>query len=324
MTARLEHPLAPAYVVSGEEPLQSMEAGDAIRAAARAQGYTERHVIEAAGGFDWRELQTMPANLSLFAQRMLLDVRLPSAQPGAQGARALAGYAEQPPMETLLLLSTGKLDRAAMNSAWFKALDRIGVVVQVWPLSAPEMIRWVEARMRARDLHPEPEAVRLLAARAEGNLLAAAQEVEKLSLLCDGSVSAADVMATAADSARFSVFDLSEAALAGDMSRVVSVMNTLRAEGEAPALVLWALTDQIRQLTVMSHQREQGRPLEAVTQGVWHKRKPAVKRALTRVPHRGWNALLRRCAEVDAVIKGLKPGREWDELLQLALGVCRT
>jgi DNA polymerase-3 subunit delta len=323
LAAQLEMGLAPVYLIAGDEPLQILEAGDAIRALARAQGYEERRVLEVAPGFDWSELEGETATLSLFGARQLIDLRMPTARPGAAGGKALAAFAQHPPDDTVLLVTTAKPDRSASSSHWFKALDGAGVVVHVWPLSLAETQRWIEARMRARGLVPDREAVRLLAAQAEGNLPAAHQEIEKLALLQGGGrVDAATLLSVSADSARYTVFDLSDASVAGEAPRAVRILNVLREEGVAPALVLWTLAEQLRTLVDMSSEIGRGRSLEAVMRPVWQKRRPIVKQALARFPGPVWCRLLRRCAALDRLIKGVEDGSPWEELLQLIADIC--
>ncbi len=323
LAVQLEKGLAPVYLIAGDEPAQLLEAGDAIRAQARARGYEERRVLEVAPGFDWSELAGATATLSLFGTRQLIDLRMPTARPGTAGAKALAAFAARPPQDTVLLVTAAKLDRSASTSQWFKALDRAGVVVQVWPLTLAETQRWIEARMRARGLVPDREAVQWLAAQAEGNLPAALQEIEKLSLLLgEGRVDAATLASMGADSARYTVFDLSDASLAGQAPRAVRILHVLREEGVAPALVLWTLAEQLRALVDMSSEIARGGSVEQVTRIMWQKRRPAFKQALARVPGPVWCRLLRRCAALDRLIKGLGDGSPWDELLQLTVDIC--
>lgn len=323
LAAQLEKGLSPVYLVAGDEPAQVLEAGDAVRARARAQGYEERRVLEVGPGFDWSELEGATATLSLFGTCQLIDLRMPTARPGTAGAKALAAFAARPPQDTVLLVTTAKLDRSASNSRWFKALEGAGVVVQVWPLTLAETQRWIETRMRARGLVPDREAVRLLAAQAEGNLPAALQEIEKLALLQgEGRVDAATLLSASADSARYTIFDLSDASLAGDAPRAGRILRVLREEGVAPALVLWTLAEQLRALVDMSSEIARGSSMEQVTRSVWQKRRAAVSQALARFPTPVWCQLLRRCATLDRLIKGFGDGSPWDELLQLAVDIC--
>ena len=323
LKAHLRGPLAPVYMVAGEEPLQIREATDSIRVHARDQGFTERQVMEVGPGFDWGQFATACDSLSLFAERRVIDLRMPSAKPGTAGAKALLDYAKQPPEDTLLLITTAKLDRSSANSGWFRAVERNGVVVQVWPLSMAETMSWISTRLRQGGFAPDQDAIRLLAARFEGNLLAASNEIEKLGLLHGaGSLDTQTMLSNVVDGARFNVFDLVDAALAGDTKRAVKVMNTLRAEAVAPPLVLWSLADQLRVLLTVSRSLQQGTTFDMATKNLLQKRRPLVKRALSRLSRKTLATLLRHCARIDRVIKGIEPGREWEELLQLTLKMC--
>lgn len=320
LTGLLDKALAPIYLLSGDEPLQLGEAADAVRAAARAQGYGERQVLHAETGFDWQTLLAEAGNLSLFAERRLLDLRLPTGKPGDAGAKALTAYAARPPEDTLLLITCAKLDSAQQRSKWFTALERAGVVVQVWPVEAERLPAWIARRMQAQGRSPSPAAASLLADHVEGNLLAAAQEIDKLCLLCPpGAVEFDAVAGAVADSARFDVFALADAALSGDVVRTTRVLYGLRAEGIEPVLILWALSRELRTLASLAFAREQGESLEAALGRlrVWAKRKPLITQALKRHSAVRWRALLARAARIDRVIKGREPGNIWDELLQL-------
>ncbi|MFN2348709.1 MAG: DNA polymerase III subunit delta [Thioalkalivibrio sp.] len=322
LARHLEQGLAAVYLFSGDEPLQLMEAADAVRAAARARGFTEREVFTADKGFDWGALSAASDSLSLFAEQRILELRLPTGKPGTQGAKVLGAYAQRPADDTLLMVHAGKLDKGASNSKWVKALDQAGVMVQVWPLSLSETAGWIARRLRARGIKPDEQAVRLLADRVEGNLLAAAQEVDKLVLLRgDGPLDVEGVLESVTDAARYTIYDLADAALAGDSTRAVHVLNGLRGEGVEAMLILWALSREVRSLTDIAEKLDAGMPAAQAMKGVWAKRAPLVKKALSRHRAPAWRALLALCARTDQVIKGQAPGRAWDELLQLTIGM---
>lgn len=322
LDATLKRALAPVYFIHGDEPLLVGECADAVRAAARAQGYSDRQVFALEAGFDWDSLLAASDSLSLFAERRLLELRMPAGKPGDKGARALRAYAERPPEDTLLLITSGKLEPAARRSKWVQALERAGVAVSVWPVQAPQLPAWIGRRMRAAGMQPTPEALQLLADRVEGNLLACAQEIEKLLLLRGpGPVDADTVAALVSDSARYDIFALVDAALLGQAGRSQRMLAGLRAEGVEPVLVLWALAREIRSLTLMSASLSRGEALARVlaAQHVWDKRKPAVGGALQRLSHAECRRMLLYCARLDRVIKGRSAGSAWDELLQLTL-----
>jgi DNA polymerase-3 subunit delta len=322
LEARLRKQLDPVYFVSGDEPLRVLEAADAVRSAAQSQGYSEREVMTVQAGFDWEALTSSAASLSLFAERRIVDLRLPTGKPGDAGARALRAWAERPPEDTLLLVTSGKLEPAARKSKWLQALDAAGVVIQVWPLKLHEFHAWVQVRMRRQGLEPTREAVAMLAERVEGNLLACVQEIDKLYLLRGaGPVAAEDVLALVADNARYDVYGLVDSALAGQAARSVHMLHGLEAEGAAAPVVLWALAREIRQLAAMAALVAGGRSVRNVLDQyrVWDNRKPLLEAALKRLPVAACNRLLRQCAFTDRVCKGQAAGNAWSELLQLTL-----
>ena len=317
LPGQLQGALAPVYLIAGDEPLQREEAADAVRAAARAAGHTEREVHVAERGFNWNRLRSAAASLSLFAAKRLLEVRLPDGKPGDDGAEALMTYAGAPAPDTVLLVVSGKLERG--GGRWAEALERAGVMVQIWPLEARQLPAWLERRLRSRGLQPTPEAVALIAARVEGNLPAAAQEVEKLLLLRGpGAVDGDGVREAVADSARFDAFKLVDAALMGDRGRTARILDGLAEEGAEPVAVLGALTYTLRELATLAWQIEAGTPAQQVLGKVWEKRRPLLQQALKRAKARDWQQLLGRAARADRVMKGQAPGRPWDELLHLA------
>ncbi|SFM58582.1 DNA polymerase III, delta subunit [Ectothiorhodospira mobilis] len=323
LEAHLEKGLAPVYLLSGDEPLQMMEAADAVRAAARARGHTERLVFSADAGFDWGRLREAAQSLSLFASRRILELRLPTGKPGAEGGRALEAYAAQPPEDTVLLVQCPRLEAKDRKTAWCRALEGAGVMLQVWPLDRSATEAWMARRLRQRGLNPTPEALRLLSDRVEGNLLAAAQEMEKLLLLTGpGELDAPAVLAAVSDSARFGVFDLVDAALAADAPRAVRILQGLRGEGTEPAVVLWALAREIRGLHRMAERGQAGEPMGQLLGAVRPpRRQPLVRAALGRLPEPALARLLAGCARADRIIKGLETGSPWDELLDWTLAL---
>jgi DNA polymerase III subunit delta len=328
LEASLAKGLAPVYLIAGDEPLQAVQAADTVRAAARGRGYDERCVLDAEIGFDWATLRGTADNLSLFSQRRLLDFRMPTARPGVEGSKVLTDYAMQPPPDTVLLVQSGKLDRAALNSAWLKALDRVGVILQVWPFDARETLRWIEARLTEKSLKVNDDALRTLAELAQGNLLAAYQEIEKLSLLY-GEASARNkvlgsetILSAVADSARFNVFELAAAATIGNCAQAVRILQSLAAGDGKPALVLWSLAEQARLLTAISHKIGHGATIGQATRAHSPKQRLALSKGLRRATVAQWEACLQQCARVDFVIKGQEPGSPWDELLNLTLKMC--
>ncbi len=322
LASHLQQGLRPLYLISGDEPLQLKEAADAIRARAREQGFSEREVMHVEAGFDWNTLTAASDTLSLFSEQRLLELRLPSGKPGKEGGAALSEYAANPPSDTVLLVISGKIDSAAQKSKWFKAVEAAGVALPVWSVESGAMPGWVLNRMRSRGLQPSSEAAQVLAERVEGNLLAAAQEVEKLLLLYgEGPIEVEQVEEGVADSARYDIFELVDTALLGDAVRTARVLEGLHAEGVEPVLVLWALLREIRVMTQMAEELAQGSSTEALLGRfrIWEKRKGPVRAGLKRHTLKRWLQLLRRAGRVDRMIKGIEPGNPWDELLQLTL-----
>ncbi len=249
LTPHLEQRLLPAYLVSGDEPLLTGEAADAIRARARAVGFTEREVHFLERGSDWDDVRASAGNMSLFSSRRVVEIRLPSGKPGTAGNKALVALLERTEPDTLYLILTPRLDRDAQSADWVKAVETHGAWVQVWPIDVDRLVGWLRARSRRLQLDATDEALELLAERTEGNLLAAHQELEKLTLLATaGRITADTILSSVTDSARFDVFQLGEAVLAGDAVRAQRMVAGLRAEGTEPTLVLWALTKAVRDL----------------------------------------------------------------------------
>ncbi|MCO6441500.1 MAG: DNA polymerase III subunit delta [Nitrococcus mobilis] len=318
----LRERLTPVWLVAGEELLFIDEACRDIRAAARTAGYSERQVLHAETGcFDWRQLDAAAGNLSLFSERRLIELRLPGGRPGAGGAQALQAYCRAPPADTLLLVVSARLDAQQRRSAWVEALSRAGVVLYIWPVGRRDLPRWITQRLHSRGLTAERAVVELLAERAEGNLSAAAQEVEKLHLLLgEGQVDLATARRAVVDSARYDVFDLSEAVFGGRRTRVARICRGLQEEGAEPTLVLWALARELRVLATLPALVGDARRINELFRQhrVPKHRQSRLRQLAAGATVDAWERLLVRAAGVDRVIKGAAPGRPWDELLQLS------
>ncbi|ARA82987.1 DNA polymerase III subunit delta [Pseudomonas amygdali pv. tabaci str. ATCC 11528] len=322
----LQGALAPVYVISGDDPLLCQEAADAVRAAARQQGFDERQVFSADASFDWGTLLQAGASMSLFAERRLLELRLPSGKPGDKGAAALMEYCARPAEDTLLLISLPKLDGSAQKTKWGKALVEGAQTqfVQIWPVDIGQLPQWIRQRLSQAGLAATQDAVELIAARVEGNLLAAAQEIEKLKLMAEeGQITVETVQAAVADSARFDVFGLTDAVLNGEAAHALRMLEGLRGEGVETPVILWALTRELRALANMSQQFSQGMPLDKVFSSarppIWDKRKPLMSKALQRHSAKRWSQLLMDAQRIDAQIKGQAAGSPWSSLSRLAL-----
>lgn len=324
LTARLKKAPPPFVWIGGDDTLLVQEACDKVRQFAREQGFSEREVLDAGTGFDWNQLLAAGNTLSLFAERKLIDMRLGSAKLDDTARSALLGYLENPNPDNLLLLTTGKIDKAAQSTKWFKALESKGLFCQIWPISEQQLPQWITERLQQNGMTADADAVRLLAERVEGNLLAAAQEVEKLRLLITGThLDAATVMSVVADSSRFNVYTLIDACLEGHSARALKILNHLQAEGEDCLKILSPLCYQVRNLAMMAAETEQGRSIPAVLQahGVWSNRTQLVGSALQRHSRGSLQALLERARLVDQSVKGLLDKRPWDELAGMVLGL---
>ncbi|MDX1594385.1 MAG: DNA polymerase III subunit delta [Gammaproteobacteria bacterium] len=313
--------MAPVYLLAGDEPLQQTEALDLLRRRAREAGFAERVVLDTgASGFDWRELGSASASLSLFAERRLFELRLGNGSIGKEGADALVAYAGSPPEDVLLVATCGVFDGKLKKARWVKAIDQVGAVVECRVPRVEALPGWIDRRMRARGMQPSREAVDLLADRVEGNLVAAAQEIDKLLLLNGtGAVDIDTVLRSVTDSARFSVYDLVDATLAAQLARALRVLDGLRGEGTHPTLVLWALAREVRALCSMARDAAGGAPVARVLDAhrVWPWRKRLVGDALRRSGYGHWSDGLAGCARADRVIKGRERGDAWRALREL-------
>ena len=318
--------LAPVYLLSGDEPLGLMECGDQIRRAAEAAGYAEREVIVANDDHDWAQLQHAAGSYSLFSNRRLLELRLPTGKPGKTGGAALKDYASEPPDDMILLISSAKLERAQTNSAWFKAIDKTGVTLSFWPVRVNELPRWIEARMKLQRLRPSRAAVQMITERVEGNMLAAAQEIERLSLLYpEQEIDTEQVLAAVANSARYSIGDCVDAAMQGATSRALTVLHGLKDEAVAPVLLLWAFTQEIRSGTRVAQSLAVGMSPAAALKAakVWQNRVPPLQLALSRHTENSWLALLRSASLADRIVKGHADGDAWETLADICVRLSR-
>ena len=324
LAQHLARGIQPLYTVYGDEPLLALEAADLVRASARAAGYSERDVHTVEARFNWNELLTAGDNLSLFGDRRLADIRIPSGKPGLEGGKALQAYCARLPADTVTLISLPKLDRQATNAKWFTALDANGVVIGVNPVTIDQLPRWIGARLAAQNLQADSQTLRFLTERVEGNLLAAQQEIRKLALLFPpGNITFDNVREAVLDVARYDVFKLSDALLAGDVPRLMRMLDGLRNEGESPVLILWTLTRELRILTRIKAVQASGRPAAQLMReaGIWESRQALVDKALARVSLATLTQALHDAAAIDRTIKGLQSGDVWDALGQLALKI---
>lgn len=321
----LRRGLAGAYLIAGDEPLLVDEAAEAVRTAAAGAGFDERELYIAERGFRWAALAAGADNFSLFASRRVIELRMPAPRPGDDGSQAIRSLVERPdPDRILILLIGGKLDDPARRSVWVRCIEKHGVVVDVWPIERRELSAWVAARAKRAKLTLTSGAAELLADRVEGNLLAADQEIRKLALTRAGAqIDEAAVLDAVASNARFDVFRLTDAMLAGDARRAIRVLRALRAEGVAPPLVSWALIRELQLLARLKFALRRGDSIDAVLgrERIWPRRHPLLKQALARLGSGQLTALLVRATEVDGTVKGVIRADPWDALIGLLLAV---
>lgn len=316
--------LAPVWLISGDEPLLTDEAAARVKAVARAQGYDERQSWQAEAGFDWRGWLAGFDSLSLFASRRLVELRLPTGKPGVEGGKTLEAWAANPPADTLLLVTTPRLDKASQSTKWVAALERAGVFLQTAPPPIDRLPDWIGERLARHGLKAERDTLAWLAARVEGNLLAAHQEIEKLALLLPaGPLDMATVRGAVVDVARYDVGDLSEAFLKADAARFCRILDGLKAEGEGLPLVLAVVGNEIRTLYRLAAGMARGQRLANLMQEarVWESRQGLVERALKRAGPERLAWAMAALARLDRAAKGLLREDAWDELKQLGLAL---
>lgn len=325
LQAHLKKSLMPVYVISGDEPLLAQEAADAIRIAARAQGFTERELFHFEGSplnYDWNPLINESNSLSLFSDKKILEVRIPGSKPGDKGSKALAEILANPNPDNLLLIILSKLEKGAHNSKWMKTLDGAGAHIQVWPVDANQMPRWIDQRLRAANINANQEAVQILADRVEGNLLAAVQEIEKLKLLApEGAVDGTIMSSVVTDSSRYNVFEFVDKILLGDAQSAARSLRGLKNEGTEAIPLLWAITRELRILVKACEMIASGEKSDWALKksGVWDKRMPLFRSALKRLRPAHLRMLLRQAGAIDRGIKGMRNADVWDEMATLVL-----
>ncbi|MDE0095856.1 MAG: DNA polymerase III subunit delta [Gammaproteobacteria bacterium] len=329
LQGQLEKGIAPFYFLFGPEILLVEEALDLIRRKAREQGYGDRESHTVERGFNWDLLHGASQSISLFMEKKILEVRMPGGRPGDQGARALVDIAGIPPSpDTLLLMVSGPVDKRSQGSKWFQAVESVAVMVECPEVGGDRLPEWIAGRFRAQELTADREAVRRLAHYVEGNLLAAAQQINQLCLLAeDGRITVDLVESIIADSARFSNFNFADACLAGSAGRAVRILGSLRMGQAEPILILWALTREVRILCQLSAIRESGgNPnTQFRKHGIWRNREPGFRAALNRLSADRCRRILRRLARADLQLKGQAPLERrdiWEEIESIGLDVC--
>jgi DNA polymerase-3 subunit delta len=304
-------------LVCGDELLLVNEACDAIRAKARASGYTERELHFVDRSFDWASMRNASRNLSLFAERKIVEIRLGGASPGDAGTAVIMEFAEQRSDDTFVLVIAERLDSKALKTRWPSSIDDHGLIVQTWPVELPRLPAWIRERMARHKLDADAAAATIIAERVEGNLLAAHQEVEKLALLHPpGKVSSEDIAEAVVDSARYDTLQLGIAAMLGQLPRAVKILDGLREEGTEATIVLWGLKQDLTWMSRCAQHMRQGQSADGAmnTEYVWRPRQAAMKQALARHSLSAIHRMLVDAANVDRAIKG-RPNRDpWLEM----------
>ena len=320
--------LAPVYLIAGPELLRVIEAADAVRAKARADGIGEREVFDADGrDFDWGQLASSFNAPSLFSARRLVEVRLPSGKPGKEGAEVISDFCARPAPDVVLLITAGEWSKAHQGK-WAEAVNKVGVLSVAWAIKPHELGDWIERRLRSKGLRADPAAVQRLSERVEGNLLAAAQEIDKLALLADGQpLDVAKMESLVADAARYDVFRLSEAAFSGQAAAVLRMVAGLRAEGEAVAALMPILIRELLITAGLARVQAGGGNLaaEMKSKGIWESRQAPFKRALQRHPDpRRWERFVAEASQVDRMAKGRAEGDPWLALERLLVALAEA
>ena len=324
LAQHLKQKLSRLYTIHGPETLLALEAADAIRGAARAAGHTERETYTMETGFDSSTLLNGSRNQSLFAERKIVELRIPTGKPGVEGAKTIERYCASLGDNVLTLVTLPKLDRATLTSAWFTTLENAGVVVSAEEVSRGQLPAWLQGRLARQDQYADRDALQFLVDRVEGNLVAAQQEIRKLALLFPAGTLTFDMVKDAVlDVARYDIFGLSEAMLSGNAARFVRTLEGLRDEGEAPPLVLWSLSEEIRALLKVKIGQSQGRAMAQLLRDarVWGPRQGLIERGVKRLTQSSLEAALSHAAECDRIIKGVRRGDLWDEMLALGMRI---
>ncbi len=322
LAAHLDRELRPLYVLYGDEPLLVIEAADAIRASAKKRGYSEREVLTVLPQFDWGTLLAAGGNMSLFGDKKLIDLRIPTGKPGKEGSSALQQWCQNLSMDNLLLITLPELDWREEKAAWFTALVNAGVAIKLMAPPLAELPGWIAGRLRRQQQSADMDSLKFIAERVEGNLLAAHQEILKLGLLYPvGQLTEAQVRDAVLNVARYDIDGLREALLSGDIGRLTRTLDGLMQEGEAPPLVLWAMSEEIRTLTLIRAGMDAGRPMDQLLKDakVWGPRQNPVKKALQRMSTAKLEAALQHAGKIDRLAKGIGQGNIWEEFLRLGL-----
>mgnify|MGYP001159550395 FL=1 len=315
----------PIYVVSGDEPFQKQECIDQIRNHYKKQGFNERVVLNVSKGFDWNLINEANNNLSLFSNQKIIELRMKSPKPGREGGNILQEYAARQNDDTLLIISSDKMDAATKKTKWVKSIDKIGVLIDTWPIEFWQLPSWIQERMRKKGKKIAQDASKLIADKTEGNLLAADQEIEKLALLVEkDNIDIDDVLNTVMDSSRYNVFDMVESAFLGDKKRTVLMLNGLKNEGVEPLAIFGAFMWEYRRLCEIKYEYESGIQLAELFSKhfVWkEQKKRAINAVLKRHSVEELDKLLNYCAKIDKTLKSGQRESAWEHFSAILLAI---
>jgi DNA polymerase-3 subunit delta len=314
----------PIYFVSGDEPLQKLECIDLIRKHYRGQGYDERIIFNVDKSFNWNSINEVTRNLSLFSSQRIIELRMDAPKPGREGGGVLQEFAEKENDDTLLIISSDKMDKSTQNNKWTKSIDKVGVMIQVWPIEPAQLPGWIQGRIQKKQKKITQDAARLIAERVEGNLLAAQQEIEKLVLLIEKNlIDIEDVIGAVADSSRYNVFDMIESAFLGNIDRTLLMLNGLKNEGTEPLALFGALMWEYRRLCSIAYEYEAGTQLENIFKSyrIWDQKKRSITAVLKRHSSKSLDQLLNYCAAIDKTLKSGHRDRAWDQFNVLLLAI---
>lgn len=321
----LKNGLLPLYFVSGDEPLLQQECCDQIRQQCRNQGFDEREVYHAESGFDWTQIVDSANSLSLFGEKKIIELRLNSPKIPDAGKKALKAYCENTNPDTVLLITSTKVEAATQKTAWYKQLDKTGATITLWPLDHNQLPKWISNRLSQKGLSATPDAIALICERVEGNLLAAQQEIDKLTLLTDETNITADtVLEAVADSSRYSVFNLVDRCLEGDAAAAIKVLTGLKGEGTEPLVILWALLREIRRLISIQQQMNSGQAMDRAfqTNGIRPQQQRLFSKAVNRIHHKQLFGLLTIADITDKACKGMHNASPWQLLQDIVMRLC--
>ena len=317
-------PLPPLVWISGDEPLQVLEACDAVRQAAKANQITDRTVIDVDAKFDGAELIAANQSMSLFGDRQLIELRV-QAKFSDKGRKALIEYCNTANPDNLLLIISAKIEAAQTKAKWFSQCTTLGWWVPIWPIERYQFPNWLQSRLSAAGLQADSDAVALLAERVDGNLLAAKQEIEKLALTQSGPLTAESILQSVSDSSRYTVFDLSAAFLTGDLALSLKILNVLSGEGVEAAVILWLISRELRLLVELAEAQQAGQPLMAAFKRlrIFDKRQKDYSTAIQRCSAEHYRQCLINCANIDALVKGQVKGDVWNAISEMMVAICR-